>query len=687
MNDVQFRILELKKKILDANYQYYDLDEPHISDSEYDSLLKELQKLEQQHPEYITEDSPTQKVGGDPSKYLTNVIHLSKMYSLDNVYSDIELNEYREFIKRKGYDPEQLEFYCDLKLDGISLSVTYQSGSIQQVATRGNGEVGEDITIVANKSIKNLRHTLKKPSKELLSSMGISAPIQEQFRGEAIIPLSVFYKKNADLMATGEKSFANARNMVAGLLRRLPTNIDEINKEIKFFCYGTYDMGISNQWDWATHTDMLHTVKEYGVEIVPYGKIVKGLSKVKEYYEEIGKIRNTLPMAIDGIVFRINSFEIQRDFGYTNKAPKFAMAYKFPAEQVVGIVDKIVYQIGRTGVITPVAEFKNAVPCNGVYISRATLHNEDFIKEKDIRIGDEVIIERSGDVIPKIISVLVNKREGKHLPVYESIKRCPCCGARTIKEDGDAYVYCSNQNCPERLKNQFSYIASKGCLNIVGFGPRIVDALYDKQYLKSSIFDIFKINKDHLVDIGFNKIRAESMANMINDIKRKIPLSTFLLVLGIPHIGKVAAKQLSDKFESLSDIINATYGKIKEIENFGDTTAEAVINYFVDNPNVLKEIEENGIVLTNTKVKAIIEHVCPLTGKYVIITGVFNKFNKTRSEMIELLSTYGIHAATTINKADFLLVGDEPSASKIMEADKKQKKIIYEIELKTILQV
>lgn len=687
MEEVQFRILELKKKILDANYQYYDLDEPHITDSEYDNLLKELKKLEQQYPEYITEDSPTQKVGGDPSKYLTNVVHKSKMYSLDNIYSDIELDEYREFIKRKGYDPEKLEFYCDLKLDGISLSVTYVNGSINQVATRGNGEVGEDITVVANKSIKNLRHTLKKPNKELLSSMGIYAPIEEQIRGEAVIPLSVFYKKNADLMQTGEKSFANARNMVAGLLRRLPTNIDDVNKEVKFFCYGTYDMGVSNQWNWKTHTDMLFTIKEYGIEIVPYGKVVIGLSKVKEYYEEIGKMRSTLPMAIDGIVFRINDFAIQREFGYTNKAPKFAMAYKFPAEQVVGTVGKIVYQIGRTGVITPVAEFEKAVPCNGVCISRATLHNEDFIKEKDIRIGDEVVVERSGDVIPKIVSIIKEKREGKHLPIYESIKFCPCCGARTIREDGDAYVYCSNQNCPERLKNQFSYIASKGCLNIVGLGPRIVDALYDKGYLKSSIFDIFTITKEHLVNIGFSKIRAESMVNMIDDIKRKIPLSTFLLVLGISHVGKVAAKQLSDKFDSLDEIANATYAKIREIDNFGEATADAIINYFTDNPDTLRKVDEYGLIITNSKVKPIVEHICPLTGKYVIITGVFNKFNKTRSEMVELLSSYGVHVATTVSKADYLLVGDEPSGSKLKDAEKRQKNIIYEVELKSMLQI
>ena len=484
MFDVEFHILELKKKILDANYQYYDLDQPHISDQEYDDLLKELKELEQKYPQYITEDSPTQKVGGDPSKYLTHVEHMSKMYSLDNIYSDKELNEYKEFIKRKGYDPEKLEYYCDIKLDGISLSITYNNNNLVQIATRGNGEVGEDITIVASKSIKNLKHNLSKSTNFIHGSLGIPSPIVEQIRGEAIIPLSIFYRKNTERESLGIPTYANARNMVAGLLRRLPTNIDEINREVRFYCYGTYDMGINNQWNWSSHTDMLNTIKEYGIEIVPNGKLVTGLSEVKKYYEEIMKIRNTLPMAIDGIVFRINDFTIQKDFGYTNKVPKFAMAYKFPAERVTGVVSNIVYQVGRTGVITPVAEFERPVPCNGVCISRATLHNEDYIKMKDIRLGDTVVIERSGDVIPKIIYVVQEGRVGKALEPYQYLKRCPCCGSRTIREDNDAYVYCSNPNCIERIKAQFSYIVSKSCLDISGLGPRIIDALCEKDILK-----------------------------------------------------------------------------------------------------------------------------------------------------------------------------------------------------------
>lgn len=673
MNDIKFYILELRKKILDANYQYYELDNPIITDKEYDDLIKELQKLEKEYPEYITEDSPTQRVGGNPSTYLAKVEHLSKMYSLENVYTDKEFDEFKQYVSSKGYNPEELEWYCDVKLDGISLSLTYRDGEVYQAATRGDGLIGEDITEVVLKSIKNIPDQLKKHDKKYIGN-------NFQFRGECIIPLAVFYKKNAELVSLGEKTLANARNMVAGLLRRLPTNLDNVNKDIKFFCYGVWNMDVNCPYA-KTHSELMDFIRKLGLPTVPYSKVVKGISEVKKYYNEILEIRNKIPMAIDGIVFRINDFRIQNDFDYTSKFPRFARAYKFPPEQACGILEKIIYQVGRTGVITPVAEFKNPVPCNGILITRATLHNEDYIREKDIRIGDTVLIERSGDVIPKIVKVIFDKRPD-NLPGYDRLERCPCCGSRVHRED--VFVYCTNPVCSEKLKSQFNYIASKQCLNLVGLGPRIIEDLFNKGYLKH-ILDIFKITKNQLTDVGIGDIRAEKLSNLIQSTKQNILLSTVVLMLGIPHVGKVTAKDLSKHFESLDKLANATYTELIKIPNIGDGTIEAILNYFEDNPNIVKDIDNLNINISLMKPIHIAQHICPLTNKNVMVTGVFDLYNRTRSEMFILLEKYGINIVTSIGKADYLLVGTNGSSKKIEEAQRRNKNIVYETELMSII--
>lgn len=676
MTDIEFRILELRKAITDANYRYYDLDEPNITDQEYDNLVKELKQLEKKHPEYITKDSPTQIVGGDPSKYLPNVVHLSKMYSLDNVYSDKELDSYREYIRRIGYDPEELEWYCDIKLDGISLSVTYNNSEYYQAATRGNGEIGEDITEVIRRSIKNLPITLSSKFNEKI-------PSTMQIRGECVIPIAIFASKNQDLITTGEKPLANPRNMVAGLLRRLPTNMSDVNKKIKFYCYGTFDMGENNQCGWKTHAEMMKSLSSYGFNIVPYGKIVKGLSKVKEYYLDIMKIRNTLPIAIDGVVFRINDFSIQSRFGYTTKFPKFAMAYKFPAEKAIGVIEKILYQVGRTGVITPIAKFNPSVPCNNIVITKATLHNEDNIISKDIRIGDHVVIERSGDVIPKIIEVCKEYRKNDS-EKYRKLKQCPCCGARVIHEDNDVYIYCSNPSCPDKLKAQFEYIVSKQCLNILGMSTKLIEELFDKGYLKNNVLDIFTITKEKLIDIGVGKERAEKLSNFIESTKNEIQLSTFLLILNIPHVGKVTSQEIVKHVSYFEDFYTLTYRDLLSIPNMGETTAEAILNYFYDHSSLIDDIKKLGINIVNYKNTKTNFYKCALSGKKALVTGTFEILNLTRQQVYDLISKYGIEPVTSIGKADILLVGNKPSQNKIEEANKRHIHIVYEQELISI---
>ena len=594
MTELEFRALELRKQIIDANYAYYDLDDPIISDTEYDQLLKELQNLEQEHPEIRSENSPTQKVGGIPAEYLSKVTHTTKMYSLDNVYNNDELSAYGSYIKHKGYNPEELEWYCDIKLDGISLELNYTDGKFTQASTRGDGEIGEDITATVIQCIKNIP--------EKLTSIGLNIYTTDIIypRGECVLPISIFYKKNRELESIGEKPLANPRNMVAGLLRRLPTNLLNVGKNIKFYCYGSADMGITNRRGWKTHKDMLDFMQKSGFEIVPYGELVKGFSGVEKYYKKIQAIRNSLPIAIDGIVFRINSFELQSKFGYTNRVPKFAMAYKFPAETGIGIIKEIIHQVGRTGVITPIAVFETPVPCNGVSISKASLHNEDQIHLKDIRISDHVVIERSGDVIPKIVKVLTECRNPKAM-MYNRIKKCPCCGARVIRDNVKKFLYCSNPKCPDKLKAQFNYIVSKQCLDIVGMSNKIIEELFKKGYLKHSL-DIFSIDKEKLLSIGVGNIRAEKLANLIESIKQKLPLSTFLLILNIPYVGKVTAKEISKHILYIEDFFNLTYRDLLNIPNMGKNTADEILNYFTDNQTLLQDIKNIGInIVNNTK--------------------------------------------------------------------------------------
>lgn len=592
MTELEFKALELRKQIIDANYRYYDLDDPIISDAEYDRLLKELQDLEREHPEIRSENSPTQKVGGTPAEYLSKVTHTTKMYSLDNVYNDDELSTYGTYIKNKGYDPEELEWYCDIKLDGISLELNYTDGKFTQASTRGNGEIGEDITATVVQCIKNIP--------ERLASTGLNIYTTDIVypRGECVLPISIFYKKNRELESIGEKTLANTRNMVAGLLRRLPTNLSDVGKSIKFYCYGSADMGIDNRRGWKTHKDMLDFMQRNGLEIVPYGELVKGFSGVKEYYKKIQLMRNSLPISIDGIVFRINNFELQSKFGYTNKVPKFAMAYKFPAETGIGVIKEIIHQVGRTGVITPVAVFESPVPCNGVLISKASLHNEDQIHLKDIRVSDHVVIERSGDVIPKIVKVLTECRDPKAM-MYNKINKCPCCGARVIRDNTKKFVCCSNPKCPDKLKAQFNYITSKQCLDIVGLGPSVIKALFNKGYLKNDVVDIFKIGKKELVESGVGNIRAEKIANLIDSIKLNLPMDIFLLVLCIPGIGKVASRTLCKYFSTIQDLINTPYRQLMDIPNIDQIIAGSIVDYFCEYPNLMENIRETGINITN----------------------------------------------------------------------------------------
>lgn len=581
--DLEFHACELRTRILEANYKYYDLNEPEIPDHEYDALLRELKDLEEKYPQLRTPDSPTQRVGGTYSNNLGKINHPSRMYSLDNIFNIKDMETYAQYIRNKGYNPETLDWYCDIKLDGISLELCYEHGDLVQASTRGNGDIGEDITDNVKRCIKNIHHHYPK----------LEHVERVYLRGEAIIKPFALARINSSLIDSGNKPYANSRNAVAGILRRTADRLEYDDTIVQFYCYGTSDMGVNNQFGWKTHVEMMYYLNSLGIPIVPYWIIARGIGNVQKYMDDIHKERNGIHHPIDGVVFRINDFTIQNDFGYTDKYPKFAMAYKFPPDTVVGIVKDIVYQIGKSGVITPIAQLRSPVQCNGVMITKATLHNEAYIQTKDIRVGDDVVVERAGDVIPHIARVCT--RDDPSLPVYEPLFRCPCCSARVVREEGGKKLYCTNTLCPDRVKAQCTFIVGKACLNICGIGPAAINELHKRGHLHTFV-DVFRLTADALMSIGMNsRANADMYIKQLDEKKKGMSLETLLIAMCIPNIGKVAAREIAKCFNKLSELEAATYITLDDIPGVGKAARTSIMEYFLDHSGISKELSSCGI--------------------------------------------------------------------------------------------
>ena len=650
MPNPKTRINELRKILYDANYNYYELDNPTITDMQYDMYMKELMELEEEHPEFKSSFSPSDIVGGNASTYLSKVTHKSKMYSLDNIYNKDELLRYGEFLSNSGYNPEELSYYVDIKLDGISLSTTYVNGKFTQAATRGNGEIGEDITVNVDRLVTNLNKELKTNHDFL------------QVRGECIVTKEDFNKFNKDLELSGEKAKANTRNLAAGLLRRLPENLIDTVK-IYYHIYGNYDSSINNEYGWISHEDMMNELKAIGLKIVPYGKVVNGLEAVWEYYLEIEKLRDSLPFSIDGVVFRINDFSIQSKLGYTNKFPKFARSIKFPAERVHAFIKSITHQVGKTGIITPVAEFE-PVACNGVIISRATLHNYNIIKQLDIRVGDTVIIERSGDVIPKVIEVDTSYPRGSEIFIPPL---CPGCGS-PLTSDDEGTLRCTSNRCFDKFLAQLEFVISKHCFDLKNIGPSVVYGRLKLEVLDHPL-DIFGINPKHLRDIGMSDTRSIEMANYIKNKSKTIPLDVFITSLNIFQVGVVNAKEIAKRCKTLDNFFNLSLRILEEIPNIGKTTANFIMEFLESKEcDIVKhKIKKYDLIIED--VKSIEGSLSNKLSNYnLLFTGTFST---DRSDIEQLAILHGAKLLSSVSKyLTYLVVGDKPGKSKIDKATK-----------------
>jgi DNA ligase (NAD+) len=660
---------EIEKLVKDLNfhsYRYYVLDSPVIPDEEYDRLYFRLKELENKY-HYILPDSPTQRVGAPPLDKFEKVKHAEPMLSLDNAFSFEDLTEFDKRIKRLLKSDEEIEYTVEPKYDGLAMELTYREGLLYKASTRGDGYEGEDVTrnIMTIKSIPiKIRETREVP--ELID-----------IRGEVYIDVEEFEKLNRERQKNGEPLFANPRNAAAGSVRQLDSSITA-GRKLHLACYG---IGALKGLEFGTQWDFIKWLEKGRFPVPAVIKRERGISKVIGIVREMEEKRNSFPFETDGAVVKVNDFKLQKLLGMKTREPRWAIAYKFASHRGTTKILDIQGSVGRTGVITPFAVFE-PVRIGGVTVSRSTLHNWDEMERKDIRIGDTVVVERAGDVIPHVIAVIKEKRTGKEKP-FPMPEKCPVCGSRAVREEGEAAVRCIGLNCPAQVQERIIHFASRAAMDIEGLGEKNVELLYSRGLI-SHFADIYKLKKEDLVELP--RFAEKSAQNLIDAIEKSkhTTLSRFLYALGILHVGEYASKLLAKNFENLEDLYHVTPERIMEIRQIGEKIAGSVSDFFDDAENIatMKTLKSLGIKITNPDFegKDAVKEIKPLAGLTVVITGTLPK---AREEVEELIESLGGHASSSVSRnTDYLVVGENPG-SKLRKAQTlKVKTISYEELLK-----
>ncbi len=630
--DILERIEYLKNEINKSNYEYYVNENPYLTDFEYDKLFSELKELEDKYPMFKTPDSPTQRVGSVSEKFFPYK-HKYRLYSLDNSYNAEDLEKWYERVC-KEYDKE-LELVCELKIDGLAIALTYENGIFVRGVTRGDGVTGEDIT-------QNLKTVKAIPLK-------LFEPKNLEVRGEIYMPKSSFEKLNAQALETGEKVFANPRNAASGSLRQLDSTITA-KRDLSMF---TYTAIFEDEADktYKTHYASIQRLKELGFKVNPNIRLVKNIKEVIEYLHEWDSKRFELDYATDGVVIKVNDIAIQKDLGYTARAPKWATAFKFPPEEVKTKLLDIELNTGKTGVVTPVAVLE-PVQLAGSTVSRASLHNFDEIKRLDIRIGDEVLIMKAAEIIPKVIKV-VESDVHNDLPLYFPPKKCPACGSDLIEKEGQVGLYCSNPNCESLMCAKIEYWASKEAMDIDKVGPSLIQQLYEKNMI-SNFADLYKLLPQDLMMLDLVQEKSASNIYMSIQESKSRPLNRLVTALGIRHVGKETADILTAEFTSVDELKNATLEQLSEIEGIGDIIAQSVYDYFHDDNN-LKLLDELKSLGLNPTAKAKPKSD-KLAGKTFVLTGTLE--NMTRDEASDIIKSHGGKTSSSVSKkTDFVLAG------------------------------
>jgi DNA ligase (NAD+) len=663
--DIRKEIEALVKELNEHCYRYHVLDSPVISDEEYDRLYRRLKDLEEKY-ELVLPDTPTQRVGAPPLDKYKKVKHTEPMLSLDNAFSHDEVKEFDQRVKRFLKSDEEILYTVEPKYDGLAIELTYRNGILYKASTRGDGSVGEDVT-------RNIRTIKAVP----LRIEGDGVPVEIDVRGEVYMTINEFEALNREREEQGEPAFANPRNAAAGSIRQLDSSITA-RRKLHLACYGIgYVKGITykSQWDFITW------LKKVRFPIPSNIKVTDGIKDVIQAIKEIEEKRNTFPFEADGAVIKVDSFELQEQLGVKTREPRWATAYKFPAHQGVTRINDIAASVGRIGTITPVA-FLEPVRIGGVTVSRSTLHNWDEIERKDIRVGDTVIVERAGDVIPHVIAVIKEKRTGREKP-FPPPAECPVCGSAVKKEEGEVAFRCIGLNCAAQVQERIRHYASRAAMDIEGLGEKNVELLFSKE-LVGHFTDIYTLKKEDLLNLP--RFAEKSAQNLINAIEKSktTTLARFLYSLGIVHVGEYAAKLLATHFENIEDLYHVGCEKIIEIKQMGEKIADSIAIFFNDHENLhtLETLKSLGLTISNPDFKGEDEKVRPLEGIMFVITG---SMPLPRKEVEALIEEMGGHASGSVSKnTGYLVLGESPG-SKLKKAQSLGIKIIsYEELLKII---
>jgi len=637
--DIKKRVEELTNILNDANYKYYVLDEPTITDQEYDKYLRELEELEQKYKEFARDDSPTKRVGGEVLDSFKKVTHKIPMMSLSDVFSESEVVNFDERIKKEGIRPQ---YVCELKIDGLSVSLLYEHGKLVRAATRGDGVVGEDITNNV-KTIKSVPLTLNED-------------IDIEVRGEIYMSKKSLEKVNLERIKNGEKPLQNARNGAAGSIRQLDSKV-AAKRGLDVWIYH-----LPNPLDYGIHThyEALEFMKKLGFKTNPNNRLVNNINEVLEFISEKNAERKSLPYDIDGIVIKVNNIDQQQELGFTAKYPKWATAYKFPAEEVLTRLNDIIFTVGRTGQITPNAVL-DPVIVMGSTIARATLHNENYIKEKDLRIGDIVSIRKAGDVIPEVVEVKKERRTGNEKN-FEMIHNCPICGTTLVKKEGQVDYFCLNEHCPTRKIESLIHFAERDAMNIDGLGEKIMEDFFNFSFIRT-IPDIYLL-QTHREDLtrleGYGEKSVTKLLEAIEKSKSN-SLEKLLFGLGIPHVGSKTAKIIASHYHNIDNIMKATLEDLSSINDIGEIIAKSIVDYFQkeDNKIIIERLKQYGINMNYLGQKIIKDET--FYGKTFVLTGTMTEYK--RDEAKNLIENYGGKTSSSVSKkTDVVIAGAEPGS-------------------------
>lgn len=649
--DIIKRVEELRSRIEDHNYHYYVLDDPRIPDAEYDRLFRELQQLEADYPELASDDSPTRRVGSSADTSFEEVVHRLPMLSLDNAFSEEELRDFDRRVRERLGTDDEIEYVCEPKLDGLAVSLRYENGSLTVAATRGDGYSGEDITA-------NIRTIPSVP----LKLRGDDVPEMVEVRGEVYMPRAGFEKLNQRLAEQGEKTFVNPRNAAAGSLRQKKSTVTARRPlEMCAYSVAVTDESLLPDTQW----DSLQQVKRWGFRINPEMRKAKGIEECLEAYNELMEKRDSLPYEIDGIVFKVNRLDLQQQLGFVSRAPRWAIAHKFPAQEELTVIEDVEFQVGRTGAVTPVARLK-PVFVGGATVSNATLHNMDEIRRLDVHIGDTVFIRRAGDVIPQVVKVVVDKRPENARSV-ELPKTCPVCGSDVIQIEGEVVARCSGGlYCPAQRKEAIRHYASRKAMDIEGLGEKWIDILVDRGMVKT-VADLYQLKAKDLTSL--ERMGEKSASNLIKAIEgsREPVLWRFLYALGIREVGEATAKALASHFGTLEAIADADEEALQEVPDVGPIVAGHIRSFFDQphNQETLQALKDAGVRWQEEVVEQ--QDKKPLQGETWVLTGTLS--GMTRDEAREKLETLGAKVAGSVSKKTACVVAGEAAGSKLARAE------------------